>query len=103
MQAASNAGTRCASIPPMIPFIVYGSLKTGQLVMGKGLHESIFNSGIHSVPAIWESMKQHLLEYIVGSMAFAVLMGILAGLITFIVLRMLGKKILVNLDEPSSL
>lgn len=91
------------SIPPMIPFIVYGSLKTGQLVMGKGIHESIFNSGIHSVTAIWESMKQHLLEYIVGSMVFAVLMGLLAGLITFIILKTAGKKILVNLDETSSL
>lgn len=91
------------SVPPMIPFLVYGSLKTGQLVLGKGIHESLFNSGIHTVGAIWENMKLHLLEYIIGSMVFAVAMGIAFGLITWIVLKIIGKKILVRVDDPPSL
>jgi len=91
------------SIPPMIPFIVYGSLKTGQLVLGGDINESIFNSNINTVTEIWENMKLHLLEYIVGSMAFAVLMGILGWIVTYIVLKIAGKKILVNVDEASSL
>ncbi len=91
------------SVPPMIPFLVYGSLKTGQLVLGKNIHESIFNSGIHSVSAIWENMKVHLFEYIIGSMVFAVAMAILFGLITYIVLKIIGKKVLVNVEEGTSL
>ncbi len=91
------------SIPPMIPFLVYGSLKTGQLVLGKNIHESIFNSGIHSVSAIWENMKVHLFEYIIGSMVFAVAMAILFGLITYIVLKIIGKRVLVNVEEGTSL
>lgn len=84
------------SVPPMIPFLIYGSLKTGQLVLGKDLHESIFNSEINTVSEIWASMKVHLLEYLVGSMVFAVAMAIVFGLITFIVLKISEKKLLIN-------
>ena len=51
------------SIPPMIPLIVFASLKTGQLVLGKDIHTSIFNSNINTVEEIWSAMKIHLVEY----------------------------------------
>jgi glycosyltransferase involved in cell wall biosynthesis len=82
------------SVPPMIPFLIYGSLKTGQLVLGKDINESIFNSDINTVTEIWESMKLHLVEYLVGSMVFAVFMAIVLGVMTYIILKMSGKKIL---------
>jgi glycosyltransferase involved in cell wall biosynthesis len=80
------------SVPPMIPFLIYGSLKTGQLVLGKDLNQSIFNSDINTVSEIWESMKLHLVEYLVGSVVFAVAMAILFGLISYLVLKITEKK-----------
>jgi glycosyltransferase involved in cell wall biosynthesis len=86
------------SVPPMIPFLIYGSLKTGQLVLGKDIHQSIFNSDINTVTEIWQSMKLHLLEYLVGSMVFAVVMAIILGLVTYVVLKITGKKLLIKAE-----
>lgn len=71
------------SIPPMIPFLVYGSLKTGQLVLQKDLSDNIFNNEI-----TLETGKQHLFEYVVGSCVFAVIMAVLLGGVTYIVLKL---------------
>lgn len=87
------------SVPPMIPFLIYGSLKTGQLCLGKDINESIFNSEINSIQEIWEAMKLHLVEYLVGSVVFAVIMAIVFGLITFIILKILGQKVLIKTDQ----
>ncbi|MBN8696756.1 MAG: DUF2062 domain-containing protein [Bacteroidetes bacterium] len=87
------------SVPPMIPVLIYGSLKTGQFTLGKDIHESIFNSEINSVQEIWEAMKLHLVEYLVGSVVFAIVMAIIFGLITFITLKIVGKKVLIKIDQ----
>jgi glycosyltransferase involved in cell wall biosynthesis len=84
------------SVPPMIPFIIFGSLKTGQLVMGNDIRQSIFNSEINTVSEIWEAMKLHLVEYLIGSVVFAVVMAILFGLITFVILKIMEKKSVVS-------
>lgn len=84
------------SVPPMIPFLIYGSLKTGQLVLGKDIHQSIFNSDINTVSEIWESMKLHLVEYLVGSVVFAFVMAFIFGLLSFIVLNIMNKKLLIS-------
>ena len=76
------------SVPPMIPFLLYGSLKTGQFVLGRDLGDNIFNKTL-----TLETMKQHLFEYIIGSMVFAVIMAFLMGLLCFIVLKLIGNKI----------
>jgi glycosyltransferase involved in cell wall biosynthesis len=80
------------SVPPMIPILIYGSLKTGQLALGGNINESIFDSSINSIQEIWEAMKLHLVEYLVGSVIFAILLAILLGLITFILLKIIGYK-----------
>jgi glycosyltransferase involved in cell wall biosynthesis len=80
------------SVPPMIPFLIYGSLKTGQLVLEGNINESIFDSSINSIQEIWEAMKLHLVEYLVGSVLFAIIMAILLGIITFITLKIIGNK-----------
>ncbi|MDF2436147.1 MAG: hypothetical protein K0Q95_523 [Bacteroidota bacterium] len=81
------------SVPPMIPFIIYGSLKTGQFVLNRDVRESIFDEGINTVPEIWQHMKLHLFEYLLGSVVLAIVMAIFFGLVTFIVLKLTEKKI----------
>jgi glycosyltransferase involved in cell wall biosynthesis len=76
------------SVPPMIPFLLYGSLKTGQFVLGRDLGDNIFNKTL-----TLETIKQQLFEYIIGSMVFAVIMAFLMGLLCFIVLKLIGNKI----------
>ncbi len=75
------------SIPPMIPFLLYGSLKTGQLVLQEDLSDNIFNNSI-----TFETIKQHLFEYIVGSCVFSLVMATLFGGITYLVLKAKEKK-----------
>lgn len=83
------------SVPPMIPFLIFGSLKTGQFVLGNDM-KSIFNSDVNTVTEIWQAMKLHLVEYLVGSVVFAVVMAVLLGIITFIILRVIGRKAIVK-------
>ncbi len=70
------------SIPPMIPFLLYGSLKTGQFVLRKDLGDNIVNKEIS-----FETIKQHLFEYVVGSCVFAVIMATLFGGTTYLILK----------------
>jgi glycosyltransferase involved in cell wall biosynthesis len=70
------------SIPPMIPFLLYGSLKTGQFVLQKDLSDNIFNNTI-----TFETIKQHLFEYVIGSCVFSVVMAVLLGGVTYIILK----------------
>jgi glycosyltransferase involved in cell wall biosynthesis len=81
------------SVPPMIPFLLYGSLKTGQFILGKDMSDNILN---HIITL--ETVKQHLYEYVIGSILFAVLMAILFGLTTYVILKMIGKKVLVKVE-----
>lgn len=80
------------SVPPMIPFLIYGSLKTGQVALGKDLNESIFDSEINSVREIWEAMRTHLIEYLIGSCIFAVIMAMLFWILTFVLLKLSSRK-----------
>jgi hypothetical protein len=47
------------------------------------LHEYLFSGKV----------LQHLYEYLLGSMVFAVAMAVVLGLITFVSLKLFGKKI----------
>lgn len=85
------------SVPPMIPVLLYGSLKTGQLVLGKDLHDNIFNKSLTI-----ETMKQHLFEYLIGSVFFAILMAILLGIASYIFFKMIEKKVLKEMQNTSS-
>jgi glycosyltransferase involved in cell wall biosynthesis len=80
------------SVPPMIPFLIYGSLKTGQLMLGKNISESIFNSDVNTISEIWATMKLHLMEYLLGSVVFAIVLGLLLGVICYFVLKLIPKK-----------
>jgi uncharacterized protein (DUF2062 family) len=74
------------SLPPMIPFILFASYLTGGLVLD--LHKDIsFDSGI-----TFEFVKKNFLQYIVGSLVFGAAMGILSGLVTWLLLSIFRKK-----------
>ncbi len=74
------------SIPPMIPFILYASYVTGGIVLGTGSRISF--SGNLAI----RSFENNLFQYIIGSIVFASIMGIFAGLISFILLKCFRRK-----------
>ena len=75
------------SIPPMIPLIIFGSYKMGALWMGNHAMQINFSNAI-----TLDSIKKNLLQYIYGSITLAIVAGIVGGLLTFIFLKIIGKK-----------
>lgn len=75
------------SIPPMIPFIIYGSYKMGAFWMGANAMQIRFSRSI-----TLESIKNNLVQYIYGSITLAIIAGIIFGMLTFIFLKLTGKK-----------
>lgn len=75
------------SIPPMIPFIIYGSYKMGAFWMGANAMQISFSRSI-----TLESIKNNLVQYIYGSITLAIIAGIVFGMLTFIFLKLTGKK-----------
>lgn len=67
------------SLPPMIPFLLFGSYATGGLILNYPISLSL-----HDVT--FETLKDSLIQYLIGSMVFAVFCGLLAGLICFLIL-----------------
>jgi glycosyltransferase involved in cell wall biosynthesis len=75
------------SIPPMIPVIIFGSYKMGALWMGSNAMQINFSNAI-----TLDSIKKNLLQYIYGSITLALVAAILFGMLTFIFLKIIGKK-----------
>lgn len=73
------------SIPPMIPFILYGSMKTGSLLLGQPLALTFHDITIDAV-------KKMLVQYIPGSIAFGLLVGLFGWLLTFAILKIIKKN-----------
>ena len=69
------------SIPPMIPFILYGSFKMGALLMGDNAVSISFSKGIQLA-----DMKQHFIQYVWGASVLAIIAGVMSGLLTFVLL-----------------
>lgn len=72
------------SIPPMIPFLLFGSYATGGWILDRPvaltLHEVTF-----------ETIKDSLLQYLAGSMVFAVGCAIVSGLVCLTMLSLFRK------------
>ncbi len=75
------------SVPPMIPLILFISFKTGQLIMGSKASYLSFSMDIN-----FETVKNNLLQYLIGSMSFAFIFGIFCGLLTFLILHLFRRK-----------
>lgn len=74
------------SIPPMIPFILFGSYVIGAIVLGIDINSSL-NAKID-----FEFIGRNLYQYIIGSCVFAVILGILFGSVTFLILKIFSKR-----------
>lgn len=73
------------SIPPMIPFILYLSYLTGGIALGD-------NTGLlPEYPITFAFVKNNLYQYVIGSILFAVILSLLAGLILFLTLSYYRK------------
>ena len=79
--AASNI-----SIPPMIPFIIYGSYLVGGFFVNNP-HDFTFSDGI-TVDDIYHNFKQ----YFIGAIALSIGVGLLGFLFTFPLLKLWRKK-----------
>jgi glycosyltransferase involved in cell wall biosynthesis len=75
------------SIPPMIPVIIFLSYKMGALWMGANAMQIDFSNAI-----TLDSIKKNLQQYIFGSITLAVIAALAFGLVTFIFLKLTGKK-----------
>lgn len=73
------------SLPPFIPFIIYGSLKLGQIAIGG---ESVV---FYEVDENF-NIAAHLTQYVVGSFLLASLMAALFGTISYVVLRAMSLR-----------
>ena len=73
------------SIPPMIPFIIFGSLFTGGLILGK--QTIIPLSEIN-----FETTTNALLQYLIGSVIFAVAAGFVFFILAFVVFKLFRKE-----------
>jgi uncharacterized protein (DUF2062 family) len=74
------------SIPPMIPVILYISLLTGSIVLGNGTYLGV------GFPITLDYVKTNLLQYIVGSIIFAIILSVLIGLIVLIILKIIRRN-----------
>jgi len=75
------------SIPPMIPLVIFLSYKTGEYWMGDKTVSMAYSSHISLT-----SIRQHMEQYIYGSITLAIISGITVSLIAFILLKLFNRK-----------
>ncbi len=74
------------SIPPMIPFIIAGSLAIGQWVYGEEIQLGVLSQ------LSLESIKENVMHYYVGAVVFATLMGVVTFGISYALLSLFRKQ-----------
>ena len=72
------------SIPPMIPLIVWSSLKVGSLFTGGGL--------LPEGEITRDFIKAHLIQYLTGSFLLALLIAAILGTATYLFLKIKSEK-----------
>lgn len=65
------------SIPPFIPFIIYGSLKIGGFLLGKE-----FSLNLNQIDTNFD-IKTHLLQYVLGSFTLAIIGATVFGFVGY--------------------
>jgi glycosyltransferase involved in cell wall biosynthesis len=75
------------SIPPMIPLIIYASYKFGAFWMPANAQAVSLTKAL-SLSAIRYNFKQ----YLAGSISLAITAGLVAGLITYVLLHLFSRK-----------
>jgi uncharacterized protein (DUF2062 family) len=74
------------SLPPLIPFIVYLGVKMGAFWVGDKAQSLTFDKNL-SLDAI----KDNLLQYVLGSMSLAILVGLGGGLLAYGLIKIFRK------------
>lgn len=74
------------SFPPFIPFIIFASLKIGSILVKS--EAVIFSSSNET----FDTIKENLFQYVVGSFIFATIMAVLFGFIGYILLTLFSSK-----------
>ena len=75
------------SIPPMLPFILFGSFYTGALVLGNDMDLLHFTTDIS-----FKTVTGDLFQYIVGSIVLAVTAAIATFSVTLLLLKIFRKN-----------
>ena len=73
------------SIPPMIPFLLYGSYVTGCKVLGKPINLQLNELSFENVKSVIE-------QYLIGSVIFAVVCSVVAGIVALVLLTACRRK-----------
>ncbi|MEK7781481.1 MAG: DUF2062 domain-containing protein [Verrucomicrobiota bacterium] len=78
------------SIPPMIPFLVYGSLVTGHWLLRGKRFELVFSELAKA--DWWATAKAHAWEWVVGSFVLAIIVSLFGMLVTYSIARLVRRK-----------
>ncbi|MFD2561931.1 DUF2062 domain-containing protein [Aquimarina rubra] len=68
------------SIPPLIPFIIYGSYQMGAIAMGKEMDATLNIEDIKSGTDVFKSLGQ----YVLGSFILATIVSLISGVIAYL-------------------
>lgn len=74
------------SIPPMIPFILWGSYAFGGIIINAPTE---LEGGVKYT---LEFVRQNIVQYLVGAVSLSIVMGLLSALITFALLSVFRRK-----------
>lgn len=69
------------SLPPVIPFIIFGSFITGRAMIGDSGATLTFSKELTLA-----AVKENFLQYLLGGVTLAVIAGLLAGIVTYVLL-----------------
>lgn len=75
------------SIPPVIPLILYGSMLTGSLWVGKN---AVYPTSMDDLSLAF--VRLSLFQYISGAITLALIAGVAVGFFTYIFLRIFKRK-----------
>lgn len=74
------------SIPPMIPFIIYGSYLCGGIFISDGITLE------YSSDISLDTIRTNFFQYVIGSLVLAVILSLFSGIITYILLSLNSKR-----------
>lgn len=75
------------SIPPVIPVIIFASFKAGGLLIESNKLNVIYDRGLSL-----DLIKDNIVQYLVGSLIFGIVLAIVFGILTYILLLIFRKK-----------
>lgn len=75
------------SIPPMIPLILFASFKLGSFFIESNKLNVIYHKGLSL-----DLIKDNIVQYLVGSLVFGLILAFTFGILTYILLLIFRKK-----------